>query len=59
MNRSGFASKAATLDQELKELLQIILQMRASKEYSSQEEEIINKRIEYIENLLAENSTEL
>lgn len=59
MNRSWFASKAATLDQELKELLQIILQMRASTEYSSQEEEIINKRIEYIENLLAENSTEL
>lgn len=59
MNQSGFASKAFLLDQQLQELLQTVMKIKTAKEYSSKEEEVINKRIEYIEKLLAENSTEL
>lgn len=54
-----FATKATEIDSQLQQLLEKIIKIKTSNEISAKNDEILNKKIAYIETLLAEQMTEL
>lgn len=54
---NAFSLKSAEIDNELQQLLQQIVKIKATHEISSKNDEILNKKIAYIETLLATHMT--